>query len=249
MVCVSTQVMEAGVDISFECVIRLTAGMDSIIQAAGRCNRNGERPGILPVYLLDCADENMSHLREIRDAKAATTTLLDRFHRDPDRYGSNLASRTASDDYYRILYHEMPVGYQDFTFGKTSLYDLLSYNTAYYRNKSGFILNQAFRTAGREFQVLEADTTSVVVPYGVGRQLIQAFSSAKAEQDLSYTQSLLRQAKPYIVNLYQYQFEALAHNQGLGHDKNGRIFWLEEGWYDDVTGLITERQKYSFLEV
>ena len=42
VVCVSTQVIEAGVDISFQTVIRLAAGMDSVVQAAGRCNRNGE---------------------------------------------------------------------------------------------------------------------------------------------------------------------------------------------------------------
>ena len=42
--CVSTQVMEAGVDISFERVIRLAAGLDSVIQSAGRCNRSGESP-------------------------------------------------------------------------------------------------------------------------------------------------------------------------------------------------------------
>lgn len=42
VICVSTQVIEAGIDISFERVIRLSAGMDSVIQSAGRCNRNGE---------------------------------------------------------------------------------------------------------------------------------------------------------------------------------------------------------------
>ena len=43
VVCVSTQVIEAGVDISFQRVIRFSAGMDSVVQAAGRCNRHAEQ--------------------------------------------------------------------------------------------------------------------------------------------------------------------------------------------------------------
>ena len=56
VVCVSTQVIEAGIDISFASVIRLTAGMDNIVQAAGRCNRNGESRELAPVYLVLCED-------------------------------------------------------------------------------------------------------------------------------------------------------------------------------------------------
>ena len=59
--CVSTALIEAGINISFPCVIRSLAGMSSIIQAAGRCNRNSELPeGQLGhVYICRLADENL----------------------------------------------------------------------------------------------------------------------------------------------------------------------------------------------
>ena len=59
VICVSTQVIEAGVDISFMSVIRLQAGMDSIIQSAGRCNRHGEMNGTAIMYEIDDAVREM----------------------------------------------------------------------------------------------------------------------------------------------------------------------------------------------
>ena len=58
IILVSTQVVEAGVDMDFDVVIRDIAPFDSIIQAAGRCNRNNgnDKPGA--VYVCSMVDEN-----------------------------------------------------------------------------------------------------------------------------------------------------------------------------------------------
>ncbi len=53
---VSTSLIEAGVDLDVHTVYRETAGLDSILQAGGRCNREGKR-AMADVFIFDLADE------------------------------------------------------------------------------------------------------------------------------------------------------------------------------------------------
>lgn len=96
VLCIATQVIEAGVDISFDAVVRLTAGMDSVVQAAGRCNRGGESRVPRPVYTMNCADEKLGMLRDIRRGKDATLSLMEAFQRMPEKLGGNLFRRKPS---------------------------------------------------------------------------------------------------------------------------------------------------------
>ena len=83
MICVSTQLIEAGINISFSCVVRSLAGLDSIAQAAGRCNRHGKDPIPHEVYIIRCSDENVDKLDDIAIGQRATERLLRDFKKHP----------------------------------------------------------------------------------------------------------------------------------------------------------------------
>ena len=246
-VCVSTQVIEAGVDISFGCVIRLSAGMDSVVQAAGRCNRSGEAgPGVLaPVYLVECQQENLSHLPDIQLGKDATQELIAEFAARPEQFQHRLDSDASIEYYYRALYRREPAGHHDYCVkDRPSLFSLLSLN-GQYAQEHPYYFNQAFRLAGTLFEVFEENTTDVVVPYKESEALIAGLCSEKAQRDPFYLRSLLEAAKPYTVSLYQYQIDRLNEEHSLIPLQGGALGL--SGHYSAETGFSMGESKLEFL--
>lgn len=248
--CVATQVIEAGVDISFQCVIRLAAGMDSVIQAAGRCNRNADLSHS-PVYIVTLLDENLGFLQEIQRGKNATLSLLDAYRRNPDRFQGDLASDTAISFYYNRLYSSMPQDGQDFPLSDRegiTLFSLLSDNATYFgKNDSrddGYILNQAFCTAGNAFSVFDCDTQDVIVPFGEGKNLI-AELLARKPGDAAFLSRWISRAKSYMVSLYSYQLRELV-DVIAEHDG---VKILPPEYYNERTGFTIHPEKHDFLEV
>ena len=249
-VCVATQVIEAGVDISFHRVIRLTAGMDSVIQAAGRCNRHGESADPVPVYVVSCLGENLGRLREIRDAKQATQTLLNCFRQRPERFENDLSSDLAIRTYYQKLYQNMPEGYQDYPIKKpeTTLFALLSDNLKFFNENAlwagKFIMNQAFKLAGSRFEVFEGGTRDLIVPYKMGAELIVELVGHPIP-DAAFLADWIRRAKPYSVAVYEWQIKEL----GNAVTEYAGVTVLSEGFYDEYTGLVRKAGDTDFLEV
>ena len=255
--CISTQVIEAGVDISFESVIRLSAGMDSIVQAAGRCNRNGESSERAKVFIVDCMDEKLTMLKEIQAGKEATESLLYAYQKDSERFGNDLASDTSIEYYYQRLYSEMneTKGYQDYTiyFSKNkkdqaTLLDLLGQNRKFASNKSfPHKLGQSFKTASENFTVFDNDSTDVIVPYRDGKKIIQELIEMDFSKDLKKAQALVRQAKQFTVSLYDYTKKQL--DDLLIPVAGGAMLALREGFYNEHTGIVIQTQDNSLLEV
>lgn len=255
VLCVATQVIEAGVDISFDSVIRLTAGMDSIVQSAGRCNRSGESETPRPVYIVNCLDERLGMLRDIQRGKDASIALMEAFDSAPERFGGELSSDPAIQYYYQALYESMDDGEQDFFIPgqRTTLFDLMGTNEKYTDDScedvGSFFLRQAFKTAGQNFSVFDENTTDVLVPYGRGRQLLEELCAERCRFDLGYRAAVLKEMNSYTVSVYQYQKRQLEKNNALMSVCGGCVLVLADGFYDDEVGLTVQPDPQIFWEV
>ncbi len=251
VICVATQVMEAGVDISFGCVIRLAAGMDRVVQSAGRCNRNGECNSIAPVYIVPCIDEKLEHLREIQAGKQVTIALLHQYKQKPESFDSDLASNKAVEWYYHKLFREQCAskGYQQYPVkGHGTLFELMSSNQAHLDSSNPYFqhytMNQALKTAGNLFHVLDDRTEDVVVPYGEGAELIAELSAQTSYLSLEWLRNWIQRTKPYTVSVYNYQKEMFMDGLVEMHG----VLTLRPEYYNADTGLVTKPAS-AFLEV
>ncbi len=132
---VATQLIEAGVDIDFPVVYRQEAGLDSILQAAGRCNREGKLD-MATTYVFSLSKEHILH-GNINDANNARLNL--------PRSNDWFAPETMT-EYFRQLYSRKE------TFDKKRIKDLL-YKPA----------EMCFEEASKEFRLIEEAGKSVIV--------------------------------------------------------------------------------------
>lgn len=133
---VATQLVEAGVDLDFPVVFRALAGLDSLAQAAGRCNREGKlEQGLLEIFVA----ETQPPPGELRRALDAGRIIAGRHQGTPDLFG-NPALYT---DYF-LQYYQTPGDPRRIQEHRT-----------YYR----------FKRVAEEFQMIENGQESLVIPF------------------------------------------------------------------------------------
>lgn len=232
VICVSTQLIEAGVDIDFGSVVRSLAGLDSIAQAAGRCNRHGYRKsGKVFVVNLQTADEDIRFLEDMQSGANFTRSILHSCHSKLDLIGPYNLSR------YYMMYYRRP-GKDYVLEDKSTLMKLLSDNPDVARKFKGKtqILKQSFRTASKAFRVVDSADQSIIVPFGPeGEAVIRELQTMDAENKVA----LFRKAQPFTVNLFAKQFERLVRTGCVHQIQPGiDIFYLDQGYYNPRFGVV-----------
>lgn len=247
VLCVSTQLIEAGVDVDFGSVIRFTAGLDSIAQAAGRCNRNARRQ-TGRVHVINPSDESVDMLKDIQCGKGVTERLLSAVDEGIEKIDGDLLGPDAMARYFEYYFFarrnemEYPVSAQ--TIGREdTLLNLLSVNSTALREfgrthsvAPSIYLRQSFMSAAKAFKAIDAPTRGVIVPYGqTGKDLIGELCGA-FEVEKQY--KLLRKAQQYTVNVFPHILNRLQEQQAVHPIQEGLdILYLDTRYYNQDFGL------------
>lgn len=194
IVVVSTNLIEAGVDISFECVYRSMTGLDSLAQSAGRCNRNGELEyGIINLITLE--NENTGNMAELLQNSRVAERIIHQYNEE-DRVDSLLMPQWM-ERYFQQVY-SYASDQMNFPIHKTgtNIIKLLSNGFGVEKRKN--LLNPAYKSAGQAYKVIDDHSLGVIVPYGKGAEIIEAMQNTT---DLTEIKTYIRQAQRYTVNV------------------------------------------------
>ncbi len=211
---VSTQLVEAGVDLDFPVVYRAMAGLDSIAQAAGRCNREGrlDELGRMVVFVPP-TEPPAGHLRQAHDAGRQ---LLLRRPLDP------LAPELFT-EYFQSLYWRKGAEGLD----RKDIMTLLKRNSR---------LEFSFRAAAERFQLIPETQLPVIVRYGDNERLLARL--ARPGDDLD--RKTLRQLQRYVVNIPRRIHQRLLADGAIEEWRPG-VYVQVAPLYDPVIGLRIEQ--------
>ena len=176
---ISTSLVEAGVDLDFKSVYRQLAGTDSIIQAAGRCNREGKRPSdksIVSIFRFEDGDHVPAQSQQIN----ITKVLM--------KEGKDISSRDGIEEYFKRLYHV-----KDEALDKKGILKYFAKAPCY-----------DFASAAKNFKLIDNSTITVFISNDdESKDLLFQMKTQ------GFSKRLIRKAGQYCVQVYEKDFTQL----------------------------------------
>lgn len=216
---ISTQCVEAGVDVDFPHVYRAWGPLDSIAQAAGRCNRNGNRDtGAVHVFVPE--DEGYPD-QTYGQAAAATRSVMARLGTEPDIDDPALYT-----EFYRELYDLRALGEL-----RGELWEAIA--------------SRHFADVAGKYRLIGTDAINVLVPYDRG--VYEALAAEVRQEGLS--REWVRRARGHAVSLFRPReqdraWDYLDRIRVRGNEyADDWYIWVGEKGYDPDVGLILPEAK------
>lgn len=226
---VSTQVVEAGVDLDFPLLLRAFGPLDRIVQAAGRCNREGKLPGYGRVVIFYPGAGGLPP-GPYRISTEETVTFLEWEGDALDLHDPRIFQR-----YFRSLYQSISG-------------DALSIQ--------GERQSRNFKTVAEQFHMIDnEDQVSVLAKYrglapdrygpeqAPAERLVQEIQQAINKRQSKRLRSLIRQAQPFLVNVRR----KWLNESDVSPLTDDLFEWLPK--YDDSFGLVSGRIEVERLFV
>ncbi|SHJ84052.1 CRISPR-associated endonuclease/helicase Cas3 [Anaerobranca californiensis DSM 14826] len=222
---ISTQLIEAGVDIDFPVVFRALAGIDSIAQAAGRCNREGER-GLSDVYVFKSTEKYGNPPKELLLNVSMGESVF-RNIEDP-------MSLEGIKKYFTLLYDIKNIDHKN----------LLKLIKEYSES-----LDYPFLDIAKEYKLIEDNTITIIVPREEScKEYLSLLKSSFSKRDV------IRMLQPYMVNVYEYDLKKLLESGGVEYISELKNYVLTDTnhFYDENLGIVIdvdEKLTKSFLNI
>lgn len=231
---ISTSLIEAGVDVDFPLVLRAAAGIDSIVQAAGRCNREGKLANLGEVIIFTPTSDGTAPPEELRQMADIGKEILAAHKEDP-------LTEAAVSDYFRaLLWRQGPDALDSAIVdpdgaSKTGIMTEIA--------ESGDQAHFRFSKIAEAFRMIDDAQAPVIVRgglWGISDDLLHDLTFTKG------TSGIARALQPYVVGLPHHIRRALEGSRAASlwrEDLFGREFLLlaSETLYDDRAGMRMER--------
>ena len=204
---ISTSLIEAGVDIDFPTVYRAISGIDSILQAGGRCNRENKRDSSESVVHIFNTDEVLSYQQTNTDAAMEVIK----------KYGNNIYLPEAIKMYFDNLYYYRDIDKTHKVFDKKGIINGLT--------------KLEFESVAKKFKMIENDTKALYICTEENKKEIDDLRHG------TYSKELFRNLQHYVVNLYERDFNKLDEVCCMEYIDNSFYILSDDKYYSDKTGI------------